>query len=63
MALDIEPFGLRVVAQSSVSVLALLAREKGLALTFVFKGSRPGDTSSRPSPADDHKISMQSPYE
>ena len=34
LALDIEPFGLRGVAQSSVNVLALQAREKGLALTL-----------------------------
>ena len=34
LALDIEPFGLRGVAQASVNVLALRAREKGLALTL-----------------------------
>ena len=34
LALDTEPFGLREVVQSSINVLALQAREKGLALTL-----------------------------
>jgi signal transduction histidine kinase/ActR/RegA family two-component response regulator len=41
LTLDIEAFGLRGVVQASVNVLALQAREKGLALTLVVDAEAP----------------------